>query len=293
MSLRNWLLLLFLSSLYGISYFFIEIALRELEPFTLAFLRVSIASITLLIFVKIAKLELPKTCRSWFLYLVMGLLNNVFPFCLIMWGQLYITSSMAAILLATVPIFVVLFAPILTSTETITPLKSLGAIVGFGGVYVMIQHTLEGGFSLEGYGQFAILGAAFSYALAAIWGKRLPENPPMVHAVCMLCCSSLVLLPIIFIFENPLPLVVSFSTIGAIFALALPSSVLSFILYFTLLARVGAVNLSLMAFLIPITSLTLGITLLNEQLEKSSIIGLAIIISGLVLIDGRLLRKNN
>ena len=244
----------------------------------------------LLTLIKFSKLSIPKDKKTWSLCLIMGMLNNVIPFCLIAWGQLHTTCSIASILLAAVPIFTVFLAPIFISTERIMANKMIGAIIGLIGVYIMIRHTIQDDFSWEGYGQIAILFASMSYAFAAIWGRKLGQTPPIINATCMLCCSSFILLPIIFIFENPLTISANISTVLAVLSLSFLSTVIGFIIYFRLLADIGAINLSLLAFLIPITSLTLGIILLNEHLEQSSIVGMIIIALGLVLIDGRLLR---
>jgi drug/metabolite transporter (DMT)-like permease len=290
MSLKSWGLLILLCFLWGGTVFFIEVALTDVTPFTLVFLRVSIAAAALLSYILVRKEKLPRDIRLWGAFLVMGFLNNIIPFSLITWGQVYITGSVASILNATTPLFTVLLAHILTQDEKLVSHKFFGIVLGFIGVFILMQPTLIDGFSVENIGQLAILGAALSYGFAGIWGKRLTKTPAVVNAFGMLACSSILMLPIVFFTEEPLSLVPSLYSLGAILALALMGTALAYILYFRLLAVAGAVNLLLVTFLIPVTALLLGVGILNERIHPMAIVGMGVIFIGLALIDGRILK---
>ena len=289
MSLRYWGLLIVLSVLWGGTFFFIEVALVDVTPFTLVFLRVSIAALALYGYLMMRGEKLPRDLKLWGSFLVMGLLNNILPFSLITWGQVHITGSVASILNATTPLFVVLLAHFLTRDEKLTFHKFAGVVVGLAGVILMMQPTLIDGLSLESYGQLAILAAALSYGFAGIWGKRLKATSASVNAFGMLVCSAITMLPLIFIAEQPLSLMPNIQSLSAIFALALLSTAVAYILYFQILAAAGAVNLLLVTFLIPISALLLGVGILGETVHLMVLYGMITIFAGLALIDGRIL----
>lgn len=291
MSLQNWILLIILSLLWGGSFFFVEVALADIPPFTLVFLRVALAALALLAYLKLRGESIPLNLPLWSAFLVMGLLNNVFPFGMIVWGQTHITGSVASILNATTPIFTVLAAHWLTTDERLTLNKLLGVIIGFAGVVVLMMPTLDQGVSLKSYGQLAVLGAALSYAFAGVWGKRFKSTPPLVNAAGMLICATFIMLPALFLLENPFALSPSFVSWLAVGALALLSTASAYILYFRILASAGATNLLLVTFLIPLSSMLLGMGILEERVETLGFYGMAVIFAGLILIDGRLIKR--
>ena len=285
MSLKNWMLLIALSILWGGSFFFVEVALADISPLTLVFLRVAFAAMALLACLK--QRAIPR--NLWPSFFVMGLLNNVIPFSMIVWGQTHITGSVASILNATTPFFTVLVAHWLTADERLSVNKLLGVLVGFAGVVLMMLPTLDR--SIKSYGQIAVLIAAISYAFAGVWGKRLKGTSPVVNAAGMLTCSSVVMLPMIFILENPLALTPSAQSWLAVGALALLSTALAYMFYFRILATAGATNLLLVTFLIPISSMLLGIGILGERVETLAFYGMGVIFIGLIFIDGRLVKR--
>lgn len=219
----------------------------------------------------------------------MGLLNNLIPFSLIFWGQTQIESGLAAILNATTPIFTVILAHFLTQ-EKLYPQKVVGILLGFLGVVVLIGIDTLQSFSLTSLGQVAVLVAACSYGCAGLYGRRFKAIPPMISAMGMLTGTTIMLLPVVLILDRPWTLSPSVQSGLAVVSLALLSTAVAYLLYFKLLARVGATNALLVAFLIPITALFIGIVFLNEQLGWNAFVSLGLILSGLAVIDGRALR---
>ena len=283
----EWAMLVLLSVFWGGSFFFIEIALRGFQPFSIVFLRVFFAAIILVGVVHISGQRLPASPRVWGAYFVMGALNNAIPFSLIVWGQTLINSGVASILNATTPIFTVLMAHFLTSDERLTIRKFLGVSIGFFGVYVMMQPELKDGFSWRGLGQIAVLGAAVSYSLAGIFGKRFKQTTPLVNSAGMLTCSSIIMLPPVLMnsaFSSSQP---SVANIAAIFGLAIVSTVLAYLLYFRILSTAGATNVLLVTFLIPVSALLLGVGVLGEVIQFLEYAGMGCIFTGLIVIDGR------
>jgi drug/metabolite transporter (DMT)-like permease len=267
--------------------FFIEIALRDFQPFTLVFLRISIATLILVSIVYLRGERLPVSLKIWMGYLLMGFLNNALPFTLIVWGQTRIESGVASILNATTPIFTVLLAHFLTADERLTFPKITGVLVGFIGVYIMMMPELSNGFSWRGLGQAAVLIAALSYGFAGIFGKRFKSIPAIVNSTGMLLCSSILMLPLALIIETPWTVRPSFETLLAILGIAVISTAAAYLLYFYLLAAVGATNVLLVTFSIPISALVLGVSVLGESIKSVDLFGMGFIFVGLLIIDGR------
>ncbi|WP_373083843.1 DMT family transporter [Sneathiella sp.] len=290
MSLKNWGYVVVLSIIWGGSFFLVEVALVDLTPFTIVFLRVSVAALTLIAVIYLSGRRLPRGRKLWRTYMVMGLLNNVLPFSLIVWGQTQITGSEASILNAMTPIFTVLVAHFFTLDERLTLNKGIGVLLGFAGVFVMMQPSMNDGFSPQGFGQLSILCAALFYGFAGVWGKQLREIPPLSNAAGMLICSSFIMLPILFIVEDPFALPFHWISFGAVVGIAVISTAFAFMLYFSVLASAGATNLLLVTFMVPVSALILGIGILGEEVEPMAFLGMGIIFAGLVVIDGRIIR---
>jgi len=286
----EWGMLIILSIFWGGSFFFVEIALRDFQPFTVVFLRVTLAALILIGVVYIRGQRMPASLRVWGAFLVMGALNNAIPFSLIVWGQTRIDSGVASILNATTPIFTVLLAHMLTSDERLTLRKFFGVLIGFIGVYIMMKPELKGGFSWRGLGQVAVLGAAVSYGFAGIFGKRFKKTSPVVNSAGMLICSSLMLFPLTIIIDSPWSLSPSLEAAAAIFGIAIISTAMAYLLYFRILAAAGATNVLLVTFLIPISALLLGVGVLGEVIKVLEYIGMGCIFLGLIVIDGRALK---
>ena len=289
MNSKQWGLLTILSLFWGGSFFFVEIALRDFQPFTLVFLRIAIATGILVGAVYLGGKKLPASLKIWMGYILLGLLNNAIPFTLIVWGQTRIESGVASILNATTPIFTVLLAHFLTADERLTFSKILGIVVGFMGVYLMMKPELSDGFSWRGLGQAAVLLAALSYGFAGIFGKRFKEFPAIVNSAGMLLCSTAIMLPLAIIIDAPWGLEPSIAALAAVLGIAVVSTAAAYLLYFHLLAAVGATNVLLVTFLIPISALLLGVGVLGEEIRLTEYAGMSCIFLGLIIIDGRTL----
>ena len=237
MSGRDWLLLVTLSVLWGGSFFFSEVALAELGPFTVVLGRVGIAAVALVAFVYLSGRRMPGAPGLWGAFLVMGALNNLVPFSLIVWGQVTIDSGLAAILNATTPLFTVVLAHLLTRDERMTRGRALGVLLGLGGVAVLVGPGVLDALGAQGLAQVAVLGAAFSYACAGIYGRRFKGLPPAVAAAGMVSCSAVMILPIALVVERPWVLSPSALTWGAVLGLSLLSTAFAYVIYFRILAR--------------------------------------------------------
>ena len=287
---RDWSLLVTLSILWGGSFFFSEVALAELGPLTVVLGRVGFAALALIGLSYLTGHRLPAAPGLWGAFLVMGALNNLIPFSLIVWGQVTIDSGLAAILNATTPLFAVLLAHVLTRDERLTRGRAAGVLLGLAGVAVLVGPEALGQFGAAGLAQLAVLGAAFSYACAGIYGRRFKNLPPVVAATGMVACSAVLTLPLALVVERPWEMDPGALTWAAVLGLALLSTALAYVIYFRILASAGATNLLLVTFLIPVSALFLGMVVLGERPEASAFAGLALIFAGLAAVDGRLFR---
>lgn len=290
MGIREWALLLALSLLWGGSFFFVGVAVSDMPPLTIVALRVSLAAVGLWLVLALFRYSLPRNPSTWFAFAVMGLINNVIPFSLIVWGQTQIASGLASILNASTPLFTVVVATLLLPDEKATPLKVIGVLVGIAGVVALIGVPTSAG-SAPLLPQLAILGATLSYAFAKTFGRRFNEMgvPAMVIATGQVTASGLIMLPMAWFFEGTDALATaSLTSWSAVICLALFSTSLAYVLYFMLLERAGATNASLVTLLVPVTAMALGTLFLNETVTPMQLGGLALIAVGLSAIDGRL-----
>ena len=284
----EWGLLVLLSVVWGASFLFGRIIVAEVPPLTATWVRVALAAATLWIALPVlapARPDLP-----WGRFAVMGLLNNAVPFALILYGQTAIGAGLAAIVNAMTPVWAVLIANAATPDEKLSPLKLAGVALGLAGVAVMIGTAAFQGMAASVWAQVAVVGATISYALAGIYGRRFADVPPAHTARGQLTMSTLIMLPALAIdgawgLAWPSPPVV-WSMLG----LAVFSTALAYILYFTILSRAGATNVLLVTFLVPVSAIALGWLFLGEVLLPRHLVGLALILAGLAAIDGRLFR---
>lgn len=294
MGLGEWGMLLVLSLLWGGSFLFNGILVKTLPPFTIVTGRVLIAAIALNIIVRALGHAMPHDRQSWAAFFGMGILNNVIPFCLIVWGQTHITSSLASILNATTPLFGVVVAHLMTSDEKMTGNRLLGVVVGFAGVAYMIGFDALRDLGANVLAQLAVLGAAVFYSFASIFGRRFRRMgmAPLIPAAGQVTASSALMLPLALIVDRPWELAMpSAETWMALLGLALLSSALAYVLFFRILATSGATNLMLVTFLIPVSAILLGAAILGDQLQARQMIGMAMIAIGLAAIDGRLFSR--
>ncbi len=290
--LTSGLLLLALATVWGGSFFFAEIALREVPPLTIALHRVFWAVPVLFLVVWWQGIKIPRSISAWICYLVMGALNNAIPFSLIFWGQVTIDSGLTSILNGTTAVFGAVVAGALLADEPLTARKIIGAIFGVFGVAVIMGLNALTSFDLHNLAQLAILGAALSYAFAGVWGKRfLSRYPPVMNAFGMLVGGTVLMLPVA-IFTEGLPvLTLSTEVWASLIAVAIFSTAVAYLLYFEILVRAGSSNLMLVTLLIPPIAVGLSVTFLGEELEYEAWIGFGLIAVGLAVTDGRLLDR--
>ncbi|MEH2555372.1 drug/metabolite transporter (DMT)-like permease [Bradyrhizobium algeriense] len=287
---RDWTLVGLLSILWGGSFFFNGVVLRELPPFTLVLLRVLLAAMILVPVLCAQRLPLPNGWMGWRPFFLVALFNNVLPFSLIVTGQMYIPSGLASILNATTPLFTVAVMAA-AGEEKLIIRRVAGVIVGLVGV-VILRGSGVGFASGQGLGVLLCLAAALSYGISALIARRaLSDSPPLATATFQLMASSLMMAVVAGIFEQPWQLPMPGAvTWFAVLGLAALSTALAYIVFFQVLRRSGATNVMLVTLLVPVTAILLGSLVLGEQISPREIAGALVIGSALLVIDGRALR---
>lgn len=291
MNKSEWSYLGILSLIWGCSFFFGEIILTELRPFTLVLGRVAIAAIFLYAALLIKNYNIPCSLRLWINFFIMGLFNNLIPFCLIFWGQTMISSSLAAILNASTPIWSVILAHFLTCDERLTTNRLIGVFLGFIGVSIMIGIDSLKGIGDNILGQIAVLGAGISYSIGGIYSKKMKNTPSMIVATGQLSATTIMMIPLVLIFDKPW--LISFPSLkvwSSLFALAFFGTALAYVIFFKLLSTAGATNSLLVTLLVPVVAIFLGTTFLDEHLSFVQIMGMLLIAIALLTIDGRIIK---
>jgi drug/metabolite transporter (DMT)-like permease len=290
MTRLDWVLLAVLSVLWGGSFVFAKVAVQALPPMTVVLARVSLAAVALGLFLRLRGTSLPRGGAAWRPFFAMGALNNLVPFALIFWSQTVIGSGLAAVLNATTPIFALLAAHALTADETLTPRRLLGAGLGVAGVAVLVGAAALSGADRALPPILACLGAALSYGLASVYGRRFRAMglDPVVGAFGQVAATSAMALPLVLLLDAPWRLPMPGVAVwAALAALAVVSTAVAYVIYFRLLATAGAVNASLVTLLVPVSATLLGAALLGERLTGPNLAGMGLIGLGLLVIDGR------
>ncbi len=287
---NDWALLLLLSMIWGGSFMFVGVAVKELPALLIVFARVGLAALILIPVHLIVQGPLPRDGKTWFAAGGMSVLNNVLPFTAIAWGQHYLGSGMASVINATTPMFAVIFMA-LFGLEALILRKVLALGLGLVGVLVL----KGGGFGDLGPQSLGILAVSFAsmcYGLTTVWAKRfLVGIAPMTTATCQLIVSGSIMAVLAFGFSEPaLYVKASWQTGEALIAIAALSTAVAYLIFFRIIAKAGPSFVALVTMLVPLSAIVLGIVVLQESLSLHEFIGAAIIIAALAIIDGRVLR---
>lgn len=289
---RAWTELLLLGTIWGGSFLAIRVALDEVPVATAVLHRTFWAMLVLWAAVLALRIPVPRDARTWIGFLVMGLLNNVIPFGLMAWGQLYIETGLTSILNAATAIFGVIVAALVFADERLTRRKAIGVGLGFLGVATAIGLDNFASFDLRSTAQLAILAGTVSYAFASAWARvRLSHLPAQVAAAGMLTGSTLVMLPAAWLIDGPVSFDLQPVTWAAIAYYALVATAGAYLLYYRVLAMAGSGNLMLVTLLIPPVAIVLGAWVRGEELGLRAYAGFALLALGLLVLNGVLGRR--
>jgi len=295
MTPQLWGMLVFLSVIWGASFFFAAVALTGFPPLTIVLGRVGIAALVLALTCRVMGLALPRGRAAWLACAGMALLNNVVPFSLIIAGQMFIPSGLAAVVNAATPVFGVLAAHFLTRDEPATAHRLAGALMGLGGVAILAGPAVfVAGGAAELLGIALCLGACLSYGLSGVWSRRIAREglKPLPTAAAQCIASTLLVLPVVLVVDQPWTLPAPpVQAVAAVIAFGLFPTALAYVLFYWVMARAGATNAMLVTLLVPVTAMLLGTLVLGEVLALRHLLGMAVIALGLLVIDGRLVAK--
>ncbi|MFW8592997.1 DMT family transporter [Cribrihabitans neustonicus] len=287
LSPRAWAELMLLGLIWGGSFLAIRLGLDEIPVVTLVLHRCGWAALLLWLVVLMMRLPLPREPRVWGAFLVMGLLNNVIPFALMAWGQLYIETGLTSILNAATAIFGVIVAALAFADERLSLRRAGGVALGFLGVATAIGLEQFAHFDLRSSAQLAVLGGALSYAFASAWARStLRGLAPQVAAAGMLTGSTLVLLPAALILDGVPDPSLAPGTWGAVAYFSLIATAGAYLLYYRVLALAGSGNLMLVTLVIPPVAILLGALVLGETLRPQAFAGFALLAAGLLVLNG-------
>jgi drug/metabolite transporter (DMT)-like permease len=290
MSALDWARLVLLSVLWGGSFFFSKVAVAALAPLTIVFVRFAIAALLVYAYVRVRAIAIPTDVRSWTSFVGMGLLNNLIPVALIVWGQTMIPSGLAAVIIATTPIFSILAIRFTSADEDLSLGKICGMALGLIGVCVLFELGATDAQNVSVAGIIACLGAAVSYGCANALGQRYRGLgiPPAAGAMGQMTATAVMALPLMLAMDAPWTLGVPDAKVWASMAgLAILSTALAYVIFFRILATSGGTFVSLVTLLIPVSAVLLGSGVLGERVSAVQIAGMVLIAVGLIAIDGR------
>jgi drug/metabolite transporter (DMT)-like permease len=285
----DWLLFVLLGFFWGSSYLFIKIGVDAgLPPFMLITLRLLIGFLLLASVVAIAREPLPRDRRTYGHLIVMGAVNIAIPFSLITWAEQTVHSSLAAILTAPVPLFVIVIAAIFLHDERITVNRLAGLVVGFVGVAILVGFDPAAIASGDIAGEIALIGATLSYACGAVYARRnIHGLRPMIPALFQVGFALVMVATLTLVFERPFDVAIKPEAWLAVIWLGLLGSGLAYLLFFRTLGRWGATRTSMVAYLLPVFGITLGALVLSEPVDARLLVGTALVIGGVALVNSR------
>jgi drug/metabolite transporter (DMT)-like permease len=285
----DWLLFVVLGFLWGSSYLFIKIGVEAgLQPFTLVALRLLIGFGLLAVVLAIAREQLPRSAATYGHLLVMGILSVALPFYLITWAEQSVDSTLAAILNASVPLFVILIAAVMLADERITLNRVVGLAIGFAGVAILVGFDPGVLAGTDVGAALALIGSSVSYAAGAVYARRFVHGlRPMIPAFFQVGFALLISAGLALVFEWPIEIPARFDAILAVVWLGLLGSGAAYLVFFRLLGRWGATRTSLVAYLLPVFGIVLGAAVLSEPVDARLLIGTALVIGGIALVNAR------
>jgi drug/metabolite transporter (DMT)-like permease len=282
----KWFVLVLLGAIWGASYLFIKVGGAEIPAFTFVAGRTIIASIALFGVMLARREVMPRfALRTWAPLIAMGIFNSLIPYTLITWGETEISSGLAGILTAMMPIFTVLIAHFVTQDEKLNGYKIAGIVAGFAGVVVLFLPDLQTGIKMSFFGELAVVLAALSYGLSSVIAhKYIHGTPHITAAFGQLFSASVFLLPLSLLVDRPFGLHPSPAALASLATLALLGTAFAYLLYYWLIDRTGATSTSLVTFIIPVSAVVLGAAVLHEHFDWTAFLGLLGIIAGVGLV---------
>ena len=289
MKFKEWSAFILLGLIWGSSFLWIKIGVESITPMMLVTLRVSFGLLALLVVMAAQRQAFPRDRATIMKFVFMGVFNTVIPFLLITWGETKIDSSLASILNAATPLFVIIIAHFWLRDEKITPARLGGLLMGFTGVVVLVLQNLKPGSGQNNvWGELAVLLATVSYAVALVFSRRqLRGTKPVVQSTMILVVASALMWIIMPVADRPVAFPATPLTWIAVIWLGVLGLCVAYLLFFYLNNVWGPTRASLVTYVFPVVGVVLGIIFLSEPLTWNMIVGSILVVSGIVVVNRR------
>lgn len=295
MNFKQWTAFLTLTFVWGSSFLWIKIAVRETGPLTVVTLRLLLALVVLVVFLLVKKPAVPRGRRLWVALLLQGLMSTAIPWVLITWAEKSIDSALATVMNATVPLFTIVVSHLFLSDDKMTIRRVAGLLVGFAGVVVLVHKELYSGFGAMGgtarmilLGQGAMLLSSSFYAISNVYGRaKLRGIPAVVQAFYTMLLADAVMWIVTPVLEKPFTLPAEGLTWLAISWLGVLGAGVSYIIFYYLLHSIGPTRVAVVTYTLPAVGVTLGVVLLKEALTWPLVVGSVLIVSGVWVVNRR------
>lgn len=290
MALRDWFWVILLGVIWGGSFLFNAVLIRELGPLWVSAARVSIGGLGCWAVFVATRKPLPRSPVLYLQLLLLGVVGYAIPFALFPLSQQHLASGVTAIINALTPITTVIVSQFWPGGERATMLKSLGVVAGFGGAAILALPALESGGTSQLWAIGACLLATLCYAVSLNYTRRFARIEPTTIATLALTGAALVAVAVAFTVEG-VPVVTRVETWGAALGIGLIATAFAFLVMYRILPRIGATNFTTVTFIAPVSAIIFGVTLLGETILPTHYLGMLAIFAGLLLIDGRIVRR--
>ena len=285
MSLKSWLKFAYLGVVWGSTFLWIKIGLREIPPITFTAVRLLVAVIGLVVINLLFRSARP-TRASWKDFLFLGMFNIALPFVLITWSEQYVATGAVSILSSTTPLFTLLIAPYFVPEERLTWVKVIGIITGFAGVVVLVVEQPGSEIGPFQWGELVVLLAALSYAAAVVYARRRTHTiSPAWQALGQNIFATLILWPLAFSMEKSFVLPKAGLTWLAIIWLGIMATGIGTFLYYNLLNEIGPTRTTLISYAYPLMGVLLGAVFLGEEVGWQTVVGGTLILAGVILVN--------
>lgn len=289
MPIRYWALIIALGAVWGCSFLFNAVLIREISPLWVSAGRVTIGAVICWAFFFALRRPAPTDWRVYAQLVVLGILNYAIPFALFPWSEEHLASGIVGVINGMTPMTTVIVSQLWPGGEKATWNKIVGVLVGLAGAVILASPSLAQGISGQALAYAAAFGATLCYALTLNYARRFKAVDSTVVASSSLTAAALIMIPVALLFSG-VPVITKPETWASLFGIGVFSTSFSFLLVYWLLPKVGATNLSLNTFITPISAIILGVLILHESFLPVHVIGILVIFLGLVFIDGRLVK---
>ncbi|MCP4187968.1 MAG: DMT family transporter [Gammaproteobacteria bacterium] len=275
--------LLFVGAIWGSVFIFIELALTDFQPVSIAAWRVLLGAIVMFVIVLFSADRFPRGARHWRYIFVVGCLNSALPFFLISWGQQTISSAETAVLVAAGTFCSLLVSHFVSDDERINRFRAIGVTVGFMGVLVLVFWDMMESGSGSMKGQIAVALAGCSYAISSIIARRLSHLPLIPTSAATLISASLYMTPLAFLLEDPVPEKVGLTSILSLAFLGVVATALAMTIRFFIIRANGAVFMSQVGYLVPLFGVIWSGLFFADAINIQTLLALSLILIGIAI----------